>query len=839
MPRIRGLARFAAIAMAVTAVEFGRDRASRADTVVLNNGIVYRGFVDDKEKPLVWVDDGLKRVVLRDSKIKMPIVSDASFRNLEVFRLEQPLVVHGGAMPKEVVSVRVGPWNDRGRRPFAFEGSRLGKIMKMEQAINEMGPHLVRIRGVDGFWLGVLSTNQVPRDIVLAILGKVDQTDKNERIRVARFLIQAEWYAEARTELDRILKDFPDDADLRDRVAAARASVIQLEAVQAKAAIERCRTARQPHEAAALVKAFPSQDISADLIEQVRAIHRNDDAQADADKALADDLRALSERVPSEIQDRWKKPLLEALKSLKDAPDAVRDRFVAWQKAKAEGGTTDDVMFALAMSGFVVGADAAVTELETASTLWSMRDQVEVYLQSPQADARIDALKNLEDAKLAADADRVAVKKLDVVTRLAVRMLPPLHDDEVVATAEKPKIHRVRDDSNDEPTEYSVCLPPEYNPLRSYPTVVALHDGNGMPGAIAWWGAEAARRGYIVIAPEYKLAGQEKVYLYSTSEHAAVELALRDARRRYAIDSDRVFLGGQLVGANMAWDFGLAHPDLFAGVVAISGLPLKYAKRYLANIDRDRVSLYVALGDLAPAATEVVYTEFLKPLIAKAYDVTYVEYHRRGLEDLPEEAPAIFDWMERRRRDPYPKKFDVVTARQSDNRFYGVVIGEFKAGRTMAPEAVDPLFGSNLNPATIDMSSSALSNLIVLKTGGIQRMDVWVSPKLIDFNKKLEVRINGTPRKGLAKPNLEPLLEDLRVRGDRRSGCHSSSTSRGYRFLMLGARDGMAGAEALDFGSVEPELFENLFVVFADFRGALGRHFGHAMHLNGAADRRF
>src|SRR5207247_3588997 len=69
------------------------------------------------------------------------------------------------------------------------------------------------------------------------------------------------------------------------------------------------------------------------------------------------------------------------------------------------------------------------------------------------------------------------------------------------------------------------------------------------------------------------------------------------------------------------------------------------------------------------------------------------------------------------------------------------------------------------------------------------------------------------------------------------SGCHSSFASRGDRFEMLDARDGTAGAESLDFGGTEPELFENLFVVFADFRGALGLHFRDAVHLNRATDR--
>ena len=72
----------------------------RADTIVLKNGNVYRGVVD-KDNTLVSIFDGLKRVVIRDSKIAR-IEPDASFRNLEWFKIEQPLVVHGGSMPKEV-----------------------------------------------------------------------------------------------------------------------------------------------------------------------------------------------------------------------------------------------------------------------------------------------------------------------------------------------------------------------------------------------------------------------------------------------------------------------------------------------------------------------------------------------------------------------------------------------------------------------------------------------------------------------------------------------------------------------------------------------------------------
>ena len=159
-------------------------------------------------------------------------------------------------------------------------------------------------------------------------------------------------------------------------------------------------------------------------------------------------------------------------------------------------------------------------------------------------------------------------------------MAPPLRDPD--PSKEKPgvvTIHRVADDDNPVPPSTPCSCPPEYHPQEL--------SGRRRPprrpraeAATDWLAAEAARRGYIVIAPEYNVPGQGKAYHYTAGEHAAVELSLRDARKRYSIDSDRVYLAGQLEGGNMAWDFGLAHPDLFAGVVAISGFPGKYVYKY-------------------------------------------------------------------------------------------------------------------------------------------------------------------------------------------------------------------------------------------------------------------
>ena len=126
--------------------------------------------------------------------------------------------------------------------------------------------------------------------------------------------------------------------------------------------------------------------------------------------------------------------------------------------------------------------------------------------------------------------------------------------------------------------------------------------------------------------------------------------------------------------------------------------------------------------------------------------MTYIEYQRRGLETFPEEVPLAFDWMDRHRRDPYPKSFRAFTARTSDDRFYGVVVREFSPGHTTSPEAAD-VFGANLNPAEIKMASSSPSNLIRLDLKGVQRARSLAEPQA----RRLQAK-GGGPRRSKAAP---------------------------------------------------------------------------------------
>jgi pimeloyl-ACP methyl ester carboxylesterase len=764
-PPIHGFVKKRLIAVCA-ALALGGGGDCLGDSVIMKNGIVYRGQgAPDRDNTLVYIFDGLKRIVVRDSKIEK-IEADNAFRTGERFELRQPMSVHGGLMPKEVLSVHAEPWDDLGRRSFLFEGSRTKQPIRMEQAIIDIGPHITRYRGINGFWQGLVETNQIPHKVVMALLGRVQQKNSAERERVIRFLMDVGWYAEAKQELDRMVRDFP-EPDLKERADGARAFIIQAEATQRRSEIAVARKAQQFGRIASLLNSFKDKDIGTELLIEVRDIQRRIEQEKAADRSLAVELRKLSGSLPTAARGFWKEPLTEVLKALAEAPDAIRDRLAAWQKAKATSSgapASDEAQFALAMSGYVVGHQLAVSNLKDAETFWKARGLAHEYLVGGDPAARSAQAGAIASLNWPAADGAQPIHDAELLTRIVQLMPPPWHDG--ATEAEKTITQRVAQDENAEPTEYAVRLPPEYQHLRTYPALIALHSGDGPEKAINDWKEEAARRGYILIAPQYCLSGQNQEYRYTPSEHAAVELALRDARKRYSIDSDRVFVAGQLTGGNMAWDYGLAHPDLFAGVVVISGFPAKYVPRYLAH--HARLPLFIVLGDLAPASNEVVFNNYVKPLILKTWDVTYVEYFRRGLEEFPEEVSSALDWMDRHHREPFPKSFEAFSARASDDRFYGVVIRQFAPGRVTAPEAAE-ILGQNLNPASIKMRSSAGNNSMTLDVKGIERLDVWLSPKLIDFKRKPEIRINS-PRsivRQKVKPDIEAMLEDVRLRADR------------------------------------------------------------------------
>ena len=253
--------------------------------------------------------------------------------------------------------------------------------------------------------------------------------------------------------------------------------------------------------------------------------------------------------------------------------------------------------------------------------------------------------------------------------------------------------------------EYWVQLPPEYDPYRRYPCIVTLHGASKGPlQQLDWWAGEykkelntldgqATRHGYIVIAPKWSREHQGQ-YEFSRREHAGVLLPLRDACKRFAIDVDRVFLTGHFMGGTAAWDIGLAHPDLWAGVMPIVATPnkhiiqdklitsYKYITQYWEN--GKYVPMYFVCGekDSGKWASAPDWDRYLTKI---GYDVMVVEYLGRGHESFRDEIHNLFTWMGLHKRDFFPKEFQVNSLRPWDNFFWWVETKDPKEINTVLP----------------------------------------------------------------------------------------------------------------------------------------------------------
>jgi pimeloyl-ACP methyl ester carboxylesterase len=321
---------------------------------------------------------------------------------------------------------------------------------------------------------------------------------------------------------------------------------------------------------------------------------------------------------------------------------------------------------------------------------------------------------------------------------------------------------------------YFVQLPPEYDPLRRYPTIVTLADAGASPEQMLdfWAGpisqdkgserlGQATRHGYVTIAVDWR-QGHQTSYDYTAREHHVVLGALRDACRRFSIDTDRVFLTGHGIGGDAAWDIALAHPDIWAGVIPIVAKADRYCIHYDKNADY--LAWYVVAGELdgdklAHNARELdrYFTQYT--------DTTVVEYLGRGFEPFGDEIQRIFEWIERRRRS-MPKELECVSMRPWDNFFWWLELEGLPEKSMVMPSNWPPPRGVR----ETRVRGKRLETNKVLVSAQAKRVVVWLSPELVDFNQRLVVEVNNrtiTPRDRFVRPDLNVLLDDARTRADR------------------------------------------------------------------------
>jgi len=512
----------------------------------------------------------------------------------------------------------------------------------------------------------------------------------------------------------------------------------------------------------AAARRFPTKQMSAAVLRAVRELVGE---HATAQKRIRETVTLLGEMQANLKQTALIDKVAPLRSEVADQLDLeTLGRLGAFWKLREDPSLTAAEKLALAYSGWLLGSGNAVTDLPATLRIWKARFLVLRYLRSEDPQLQTDLLGQLKKIE-GVDARRIA---------MLIPLLPPVIETPDAQPGQENVIEvagdEIETDKGTQTTRYSVLLPREYSPHHRYPLIVALHPaGPTAKRELAWWGGTrqkpglAQGRGYIVIAPDY-LPEKQVTYHYTATAHRKVLHSIRDARKRFNIDSDRVFLTGHGVGGDAAFDIGMSHPDLFAGVIPITGLSEKFCKWYWRN--GLHTAWFVVGGELDRDSVERNARD-LNRMMRAGFDIIYAEYIGRGHESYRGEIVRLFDWMDlpSHRRVKYPAEIDMRILRPSDNRFYWLQGSQMPRNVTQSSVLVS---GGRTRVSPMTFKARVTKGNTIYITSGARRHNLWLAPQFVDFDKRVIVRHRGRQAfNGFPRPDIAVLLEDLRVRGDR------------------------------------------------------------------------
>jgi predicted esterase len=711
---------------------------------------------------ILLIDDDLRRTFIPKGRIQPPVIETDSGPGA-VFNIRQNVVNRGSKVVQIGPLTRITPFDDFGRRIVTMQTNQ-GPI-DVIQGITRITPNWTKIdsiqksQGKNFMWDMRVATSSIPPEILRTVVHKhINPKKADDRVKLVRLFLLSERYQDAEAELRAIIQDFP---ALKQRFEPQARELRQAFARKALGEINVRRDAGQHRLAINLLEGFPTEGVAGEVLQAVKRTLDEYRAEFDRNNEVIQQIDAELTKLSDEaVRERAKAVRDEIAKELNLHS---MNRLAAFRQFVSDPDTTNEDKLALAISGWLVGTDDALRNLAVAVSLHHVRDLVQQYLAEP-----IQVKRNQLLAEIAAQEGATP----ELVSKLLRYLLPPL---ETEPPADGPAgFYDLPVDglAGDPRTNYLVQLPPEYDPHHLYPTIITLNGAGTTPQQqVDWWAGavagggqrvgQATRYGYIVIAPTWAKQGQTS-YDYSASEHTIVLNALRDACRRFAIDTDRVFLTGHSMGGDAAWDIGVAHPDLWAGVVPIVARADKYISLLWPNLKH--VPFYLVGGELDGDFKEQNAKDLDRYFTAN-YNVTAVEYLGRGHENFSDEIQRLFDWMKPCRRNFFPKDFKAFSLRPWDNFFWWLELDEF-APKTMIDP--DDWPAKRPRPAVTEAKVNT-NNGIHVKTGaGITTL--WLSPEIIDFNNKVAITVNGGRARlpgGGIEPSLAVLLEDARTRADR------------------------------------------------------------------------
>lgn len=812
MPFARILLLGALLSLVVLCIPDGR-----ADSIFLKDGFILRGKVQEEGKMVIdrtedgpilefvrngmlYMDDGCRRVIFNPQHVahieqkKIDTTYDLKF-DAGIY------YVDARPAPPILEIEETSDWGPDWRRTLRYRSfkNESGDIKKIQFTLNQQltrltpeyaiadnkhtryqlrSHYLTREFGPEQVRFLLASHKDLKDDPKLDDEKRIDR-----RFRIFHFLAQAEWLAEASEELERIAQDFP---KAKERVNEARKNLAALKAIQLYDDIKRAHDAGQYPWVKKRFAKLPDSGLPEKMLTEMRELKAEYEA-AEANLELA-------RRFLKELPNLLTADELEVRPVLLDAARSIREELHLehFLKSKAElrGGDKEGVrvgrletflaqaqqlerdrkqnngksevrpveVLSLAVTGWLLGGRSAENKPEFARQLWLARKFALEYQKTVGVNARLKLYKTYLNEQSRRNP-AISVEEF-------AQMLPFLPPAEPPAMNSTGEMEFTADSMRGgRQVHYWVHVPPEYHPGRPWPVLVIAHmSSETAKDALARWSEQAERNGYIIAAPEWEsIPGA--AYKYTADEHNIILDLVRDLRRKFQVDSDRVFLTGAGSGGALAFDVGMSHPDQFAGVIPVCGVHGGFGTAYSRNAQY--LPYYIICGDHCNAIHKE-NRQLVKEWVGKQFPVIYVEYKGRGMEPYTAEAEFAFDWMNRKVR-AYPLSENGSSGREfrmlrnEDNRFYWLSTEKISSKSIMPVKWTPTVQSATMYAQVSD------GNRISVSTYGLQQVSVWFGRGLkIDIDKPVLITVNRVPRyEKKVKPDLELLLEDLYDRGDR------------------------------------------------------------------------
>ena len=731
-------------------------------------------------KRIVLINDGLTRTFVNRQRIGGPVTN---FEQTEFSKDIWQRVFNGpeGAFAFAGAS----PFTEEGHRILTVHKNKFG-LTQFVQGITKITPRYVEVEALVGgaaaapkSWNMSLAIGTVPSPVLRSVLENSieDRKRLTPYLDIVDFFIQARRYQEADNQLRRIQILFPDE---KDRVQENRVRVRQEFAKQQLDEIKLLLESGQTKLAQLWMKFINRDGVEgetlADLDFQMEAIQKQQNQTTKVKQLLKEQLdrfQNLPDGQLSEVQTKMLQRFESEIDS--DLDDSNVLRLDSFERLWQDESQTDRQAVALAISGWVLGSNNAIDNWAIAQSLFEVRDLVRTYLLSDETIQRETILNELEKFESAAPG---------YIASMMAQMKPLKHDligDYDGRTPIQFEVMVEGTKANPGATAYRCLahLPNEYSPYRRYRLLMALpgaspvedhltHFCGSFNEGLGVLHGPASRNGTIVVAVDWQKENQRKAE-YSAREHKIIMRALRETMRRFSVDSDQVFLQGHGIGADVAYDVGLAHPEHWAGIIGVSATGIqKYPLIYSDN-KANSLAVYAVVGTKYIGGIRNCKKAWNNWLTTnQRNDCTVVQYNGRLDERFAENVPEMFKWMRVQRRR-YPGgagfEFECKSIRPWDNYFWFVELHGFPEKNTTWPHLFNPKriralkITGELRPAN--------SNFFVVtpETAGTG-MTLWLSPDFFDFSREITINGRGKNFQGSVRPSRKILLEDARQRLD-------------------------------------------------------------------------